>query len=152
MAGDDAKLVILFKERLPDIRKALPKKSPELARQLALFAQSLLRTGAFKEAEPRLRECLAIRKKDLPNDWVTFNTQSMLGGALLGQQKYAEAESLLLQGYEGMIQREKTIPPEGLLRLTEAIDRLIELYTAVDKPAEVQKYQAERTKRSATTP
>ncbi len=26
----------------------------------------------------------------------------MLGGALLGQKKYAEAEPLLLKGYEGM--------------------------------------------------
>jgi len=32
-----------------------------------------------------LRECVAIREKTQPDAWTTFNTQSMLGGALLGQ-------------------------------------------------------------------
>jgi hypothetical protein len=49
-----------------------------------------------------LRACLAIREKKLPDDWRRFNAQSLLGGSLLGQQKYAEAEPLLVQGYEGM--------------------------------------------------
>jgi hypothetical protein len=67
----------------------------------------------------------------------------MLGGALLGQKKYAEAEPLLLQGYEGMKAREKSIPPQGTMRIPEAVDRLIELYTAINKPDEVSKWQAE---------
>ena len=58
-----------------------------------------------------LRECLAIRVKKQPDAWSTFNTQSKLGGVLLGQKKYADAEPLLLQGYEGMKQREAKIPP-----------------------------------------
>ena len=52
----------------------------------------------------------------------------MLGGSLLGQKKYAEAEPLLLAGYEGMKQREEMIPPSGKIRLTEAIERLVQLY------------------------
>jgi len=70
----------------------------------------------------------------------------MLGGALLGQKKYADAEPLLLKGYEGMKQREKTISPQGATRLPEALDRLIELYTATNKPDEVKKWRAERAK------
>ncbi len=35
----------------------------------------------------------------------------MLGGCLLGQKKYAEAEPLLVAGYEGSMQREDQIPP-----------------------------------------
>ncbi len=52
----------------------------------------------------------------------------------------------MLAGYEGMKQREKTIPPQGRARLPEALDRLIELYTATNKPDEVKKWQAERAK------
>ena len=49
---------------------------------------------------------------------------------LLGQKKYAEAEPLLLAGYEGTKQREKTILPAlGNPRLPEAIERLVDLYT-----------------------
>ena len=97
---------------------------------------SLLQQKKWTEAEPLLRECLAIREKTQPDLWSTFNTQSMLGGALLGQKKYAEAEPLLLDGYEGMKQRENTIPPPASARLPEAIDRLIELYQSTGKKAE----------------
>lgn len=52
----------------------------------------------------------------------------------------------MLKGYEGMKQREKTIPPQAGVRLTEALDRLVELYTATEKPEDVKKWQAERGK------
>ena len=70
----------------------------------------------------------------------------------MGQKKYADAEPLLLAGYEGMKQREKAIPPEGQVRLPEALDRLIEFYTATDKPDEAKKWQAERAKYPPPTP
>jgi eukaryotic-like serine/threonine-protein kinase len=56
----------------------------------------------------------------------------MVGGALLGQKKYAEAE-LLLQGYEGMKQREATIPVLSRVRLIEALERLVQLYEATSQ-------------------
>lgn len=113
---------------------------------MAQFGMRLLELKGNTEAEPLLRECLAVREQKEPDAWTTFNTQSMLGAALLGQKKHADAEPLLLKGYEGMKAREKTIPPEAAARLPEALDRLTELYTATDKPDEVQKWQTERTK------
>jgi eukaryotic-like serine/threonine-protein kinase len=74
-----------------------------------------------------LRECLAIREKTQPDVWSTFNTKSMLGEALLGQKKYADAEPLLLAGYEGIKKREAKIPAQGKIRLTEALERLVQL-------------------------
>lgn len=88
----------------------------------------------------------AIREKTQPDAWTKFNTQSLLGGALLGQQKHAEAEPPLLAGYEGLTQREKSIPPQASARLPEAVERLIELYTATNKPDEVKWWQTERAK------
>jgi hypothetical protein len=41
--------------------------------------------------------------------------------------------------------REKQIP-QGMTRLTEAIDRLIEFYTATNKPDKVTKYKDLRSK------
>ena len=52
----------------------------------------------------------------------------------------------MLKGYEGMKQQEKTIPPQGATRIPEALDRLIELYTATNKPGEATKWRAERAK------
>jgi tetratricopeptide (TPR) repeat protein len=90
-----------------------------------------------------LGECLAMRQRSAPDAWTTFNTRSLYGAALLGQKKYAEAEPLLLKGYEGMKQREKTIPPQGKVRLIEALERLVQLYHATGKKEEAAKWRKE---------
>ncbi len=119
-----------LKEFVAGRRKRSKPDDPQFAILLAKTALDLLRCKQHDAAEEIVRECLAIREKIQPDDWRTFNTKSLLGGTLLGQTKYAEAEPLLLGGYEGMKQREKTIPPEAVqVRLTEAIDRLVLLYT-----------------------
>ena len=100
-AGENAKLADLLQEQLPEARKALPKDSPQLAGMLAQIGLSLLQQKKWTEAEPLLRECLAIREKTQPDVWTTFNTQSLLGGALLGQKKYADAEPLLRRATRG---------------------------------------------------
>ena len=151
-AGENAKLANLLQEQLADARKTLPKDSPQLAGTFAPIGLSLLEHKQWTEAEPLLRECLAIREKTQPDIWSTFNTQSMLGGALLGQKKYADAEPLLVAGYEGMKAREKSIPPQGKVRLPEALDRLSELYTVTNKPDEVTKWRAERAKYPSIAP
>jgi TolA-binding protein len=77
---------------------------------------------------------------------------SLLGEALAGQKKYADAEPLLLKGYEGMKRREKTVPAAGKDRIPEALDRLVELYTATDRPEEAKKWRAERAKYPTVAP
>ena len=94
------------------LRKAkLGPDNPRTLMTMASLGRSLLKSKAFARAEPLLRECLAIRQKARPGDRQTFDTESLLGGALLGQKQYADAEPYLRQGYEGMKQREKAIPP-----------------------------------------
>jgi tetratricopeptide (TPR) repeat protein len=142
-AGKTEQATALAKELLANARAQLPKESPQLAGVLAPLALSLLQAKAFTEAEPLLRECLAIREKNQPDEFTTFNTKSMLGSALLGQKKYAEAEPLLLAGYEGMKQREAKIPPPGKVRLTEALERLVQLDEALEKKDEAAKWRKE---------
>jgi hypothetical protein len=114
--------------------------------------RNLLEQKKWVEAEALIRECLAIRTKKQPDDWWTFNSKSQLGGALLGQKKYADAEPLLLTDYEGMKKREKSVPKVAETRIPEALDRLIELYTATNQPDEVEQWQAERAKYPKATP
>jgi len=67
---------------------------------------------------------------------------SQLGAALLGQQKYAEAEPLLLQGHEGLKAREAKIPAPRKDSLASAAARIVKLYEAwgkADKAAEWRK-------------
>ena len=108
------------------------------AGQLASLGLNLLQQRKALDAEHVLRDCLAIRQNKVPDDWTTFNTKSALGGALLAQKKFADAEPLLLKGYEGMKQRDAKIPPQGKVRLTEALERLVQLYDATGQKDKVQ--------------
>ena len=110
---------------------------------LAALGLNLLRQEKWPEAENVVRDALAIREQREPDAWTTFNAQSMLGHALLGQKEYADAEPLLRSGYEGMIQRENTIPAQGRARLTEGLERLVQFYEATSKPEEAMKWRQE---------
>jgi hypothetical protein len=142
-AGKSAEASALLKDNLEAARKALPADSSRLAKALAQNGSALLELKAWADAEPVLRECLLIREKKEPDAWTTFNSKSMLGGALLGQKKYAEAEPLLLQGYEGMKQRESKIPKAGKNLMSEALERLVQLYDATGKKEEAAKWRTE---------
>jgi len=67
----------------------------------------------------------------------------MLGGALLGRKKYADAEPLLQAGYEGMKRRERFIPPEARMRFVEGVARLVELCDATNRLDDAAKWRKE---------
>jgi serine/threonine protein kinase/Flp pilus assembly protein TadD len=113
-----------------DMEHSRAGDAENLGTALATLGLILLQQKKYADAEPLLRECVAVRTTRMPDDWLTFNTRSMLGAALAGQKKYAEAEPLLVQGHEGLKQREAKIPSEGKVCLTEALERLVVLYEA----------------------
>ena len=119
----------------------------QLADDLAMLGAALLRQAKWPEAEPILRECLAIRAGSSPDAWNTFNIRSLLGGSLLGQGRSAEAELLIVSGYEGMKARADKIPPQFRnLRLGQALDRLIALAEATNKPDDAKAWKEEKAK------
>jgi serine/threonine protein kinase len=126
---------IVLDQPLPD--------SHQRPNALATVGGLLIRTESFEEAEVVCRECLTIHEKTMPDSWSHFAAQSRLGCAFLGQKKYDEAEPLLLSGYEGMKARNATMPASAKFRLTESLECLVELYAAVAKPDEVEKWKAE---------
>jgi eukaryotic-like serine/threonine-protein kinase len=134
----------LHREALAMGKRLLGSQDPGVASTLADLARTLLLEEKFVEAESLAGECLAIYEKRLPEDWQTFDAQSLLGGTLLRQKKCAEAEPLLLSGYNGMKEREDRIPaPAKKRRLREALQHLVQLYDATGKPAEAAKWKQE---------
>src|SRR5262249_55202551 len=127
-AGQFANSEPLYREAPEAAGRRHGEASPPAVSAMASLGLHLLKRHRYAEAEPLLRECLKFREQNEPDDWRTFNTKSLLGSGLLGQKKYAEAERLLVVGYEGMRQREGKIPPIHKPRLTEAIKRLGQLY------------------------
>ncbi len=151
-AGQFDKAVALAREQLEQIPASLPADSPQRLGLMAPIGLSLLKVKAWAEAEPVLRENLANREAKEPDAWSTFNAKSLLGWALLGQKRYAEAEPLLKAGYEGLKERADKIPPQGKIRIVEALDRLIELAEATGKPDEAQKWKDEKAKLAVPSP
>ncbi|MBV8086422.1 MAG: tetratricopeptide repeat protein [Chloroflexi bacterium] len=124
--------------------------SAAYAGALAGLGQTLFLQKRWPEAEATLQESLALGRKIEPDVWSTFSAASLLGGVLLGQKRYAAAEPLLLQGYEGMKRRPKKTPPDSKARLSEAADRLIALYEALGRADQVAKWRKERQDLEAT--
>jgi serine/threonine protein kinase/tetratricopeptide (TPR) repeat protein len=119
--------------------------SPAYALQLSRLAENLLGQKKYPEAESAARDALAVLAKKAPDAWPTFNTRSVLGGALLGRRRYADAEPYLVRGYTGMKEREAQIPRAARGSLTEALKRLVRLYDAWDKPDEAARWRKRAT-------
>jgi serine/threonine protein kinase/tetratricopeptide (TPR) repeat protein len=139
------KVCDVWAELVSIVRKRNAYDDPNLAFNLAQYGIALLKAGKSKEAEQVFRECLSIFEKKQPDDWMTFDAKSSLGGSLLDQKKYTEAEPLLLNGYEGMKKREEKIPAGryGWDRLLESLERLARFYEVTGKPEEAAKWRKE---------
>jgi tetratricopeptide (TPR) repeat protein len=151
-AGQFAEAESLYRDALEAVRQRHKEASPPSTALQVYIAYTLVKQQRYAEAEPLLRECLRFRKQYEPGEWTTFATKSLLGGSLLGQKKYAEAEPLLLAGYEGMKQREREIPTVVKVRLTEAIERLVQLYEAWGKPEKAAEWRAKLPPTAAELP
>ncbi len=132
----------MWRDKLARHRKTEPPDSPLVASDLAVLALNLQKQAKWQEAEAPLRECLDIRAKAIPDGWLRFNTIGQLGEALLGQARFAEAEPLVIQGYEQMKAREATIPAAGKTRLSEAAERVVRMYEAWGKPETAARWKA----------
>jgi serine/threonine protein kinase len=139
--GQFAKAEAFYRGSLEQARRRFGNEDPRTAEWMAGLGSNLLHQQKYSDAESLLRECLKVRAAKQADNWATFNARSMLGAALLGQKKYVAAEPLLLQGYEGMQEREAKIPPEGKIRLTEALERLVQLYEATGNKTEAAKWR-----------
>jgi serine/threonine protein kinase/tetratricopeptide (TPR) repeat protein len=119
------------------------KDSWEEAFYLALTVWVQLQERKFEEAETHARQCLAIRLKLRPDDWSVFHAKHLLGAAQAGQKRFAEAETLLVEGYQGMKARRATMPDFHLPRIGESALRIIDFYTELKRPDKVAEWKSE---------
>jgi tetratricopeptide (TPR) repeat protein len=105
------------------------------------FGRLQLREHKYVEAEATLRDVLKEYEKVMPESWERYNCQSMLGGSLKGQKKYTEAEPLLISGYGGVMQREAAIPLKDRLVLSQAGERIVQLYEDWEKPQKAAEWR-----------
>jgi eukaryotic-like serine/threonine-protein kinase len=142
-AGRLPEALPLFEETLALRKAKLSPGHPDTLTSLNSLAEAYLIAQRWADAESVLRECLTICDQKRPDDWQRFHAQSLLGAALLAQQKYVDAEPLLVQGYDGMKQRADKIPVNAKGCLPEALERLVRLYDATGRPQETAKWRKE---------
>ena len=95
------------------------------ATALIICGLSLTKTGQANEAGKILREAVKIRTDSLPKEhfWVALANDA-LGECLATQERYDEAEPLLLQSYESLKSSQGATNPRTRL----ALQRLVTLY------------------------
>ena len=135
----------LFEQTLAKQMQKPGPDHPDTLDTMNGLARTYLSLKQADKAEPVLRRSLRGREKNSPDDWRTFETRSILGAALLAQQKFAEAEPMLISGHAGLKSRETKIPPHAKVRLTQAVDRIVSLYEATGKGDQASKWREQRS-------
>jgi tetratricopeptide (TPR) repeat protein len=142
-------------------RRNLPHISVDLANQLRMFGEDLLKHGTLetaREAETMFRECLEIRIRAIPDSWLVDTARSLLGRAVLATveldpaltsearaARLREAEPLLLDGYAGLEDNPNVPTPAqagGADRRREALERIVRLYEVWGRVEPDQGYDA----------
>ena len=128
----------LAEQELRELAEVIREKdgadSLTYAGRLCALARNLLEQSKYVEAEAMARGYWTIRASKQPNAWATYYAEYLLGSALLGQTRYAEAEPYLLEAYQGMKEREAQFPQSAKSFLTSGIERLVQLYDACGQP------------------
>jgi serine/threonine protein kinase/tetratricopeptide (TPR) repeat protein len=96
--------------------------------------------GKYAQAGILYGRLLENYRKTTSDVWERYQCQSMMGASRSGQKKYAEAEPLLVSGYEGMLQRRAAIPQDRPA-LQEAGDRIVRLYADWGKPEKTAEWR-----------
>jgi tetratricopeptide (TPR) repeat protein/tRNA A-37 threonylcarbamoyl transferase component Bud32 len=139
----------LFEGTLKELQAKLGPDHPSTLQIMNNLAGAYLDARRWAEAERTARECLSLLQKKQPEGWLRLHTMSQLGAALAGQKKYAEAEPLLLQGYEGMKARAAKVPAPRKAGLTEAAERVVGLYEAWGRKDQAAAWRAKLGKAPA---
>jgi eukaryotic-like serine/threonine-protein kinase len=122
-------------KREPSVQQRLQK-----ANTLGWLALNLVMQHRYADAEPLAREAAALYERDFSNRPRRFYWLSVLGAAFLGQQKHSEAEQFLLQGYEGLKQRETMLTGQERL-LAEAGERIVRFYEITNEPEKAREWR-----------
>ncbi|HEY6339190.1 MAG TPA: serine/threonine-protein kinase [Candidatus Sulfotelmatobacter sp.] len=115
-------------------RHALGSEHPDTMASAADLALAEVSERKFAESELLALEAMHTNSQIQPDNWQRFRAESLLGASLAGEKKYAKAEPLLLEGYQGLLARKDRIDMPDRYHLELAHQWLIQLYKDLGKP------------------
>lgn len=126
------------KKALESLRKHLGREHTTTLGTALTVGLSLTRNGKAIEGEPYLQEAVAVRKRTTPpGDAGTAHATSILGECLAAQSRWAEAEPLLLAGYNDL----KAKLGDQHKRTIDARQRLAKLYDDWGRPEQAAQFR-----------
>jgi tetratricopeptide (TPR) repeat protein len=173
--GDAVAAERLFRDVLERQRRVLGTEHPTTLRTSSTAAETILAQGRLADAAEQFRSSRAVQQRILPashpdigatrkglaealvalsrparlarfrvgNDlWHAADVRSLLGHALAKQGRFAEAEPLLTESYEEMATNPN---PSRRLGQRAALQRVVELYDAWQKPDVAQRWRDRAT-------
>lgn len=135
-------LVALMRNYLNFLSSSPDIPEPQLAGQLDESARYLLIAQAYDGAEVTARRSFDLRRKLHADSWRCGWSESLLGEALLGQQRAKEAQTHLLSGYQKLRSDQKSIPILAKSLTLDAIRRIVRLYEELGEAEEADAWRA----------
>lgn len=110
------------------------------------LANALLRLKKWEKAEAVLREVYADFQAEMPEHWTTARVEVLLGEAMFGRGLLNDAESLLADGVSRLLEQQMEIHPARRERIVnDAMDQIVQVYEALQRPEEAQRWREKRT-------
>jgi tetratricopeptide (TPR) repeat protein len=139
--GDYARAESVAAEVLTSRRHRSGSQNPNTVSSALDLGLACASEGKFTESEALAREALEFYQKEEPDDWQRYRAESVLGASLAGEKKFAEAEPLLSEGYQGMLARKDRIAIPDRYHLDRAREWLVQLYSAWGKPEKAAEWK-----------
>jgi WD40 repeat protein len=141
--GNYAEAEPLFRQALAQEIVLHGESSMTVADRRAGLSQTLVALGKFEEAEELARASLKIRAQLLATPFGVASSRGVLGSALVGQKRYAEAEPVLVQACEAMRQQGDQMSKIGYYRsgVRDRVTSLVQLYEATGRPEKAEEWK-----------
>ena len=134
--------VAVFIKALETERRVLGPNHPETLGTLVGLGHTRLERHEFNKAESDFREARSGYEKTASKAWERHYCEALLGVSLAGQKAYAEAETLLTAGYDGMIERQAAALVAGRAALDDIAAGAVKLYEDWNKPEKAAEWRA----------
>jgi serine/threonine protein kinase len=145
-AGRELDGIAMFEDTLRRQKAKIGSEHRDTLVTMENLSSAYLKQKKYGEAESLLRQILSIQEKKRPKSWQYFDTESRLGGSLVAQNKFAEAEPLLVSGFDGLKERERDIPPKRRMRIRTALERVVQLYDGWGKKDKANEWREKLTR------
>jgi len=129
---EDAEAILV--DSLAGWQKTMGSEHYSTQRTMDHLARVYLAQQRYDEAERLLRERLAVDAEEPSEGWERAHAEALLGAALLGLDQHAEAERLLLAGYQKMDELQPRMSYAARLLLSEIAQEIVSLYETTDRP------------------